>query len=60
MTKKQLRIIGGIIILFNLWFIGNYQIEGMLILLMTLGVALLFELVLIKKFATDISERSRQ
>lgn len=53
MTKKQLRIIGGVIILCNLWFIGNYQIEGVAILLMTFGVALLFELVLIKNFASD-------
>jgi len=59
-TKKQLRIIGGMIILFNLWFIGNYQIEGIAILLMTLGVALIFEFVLIKKFATDRNEPSKQ
>lgn len=60
MTKTQFRILGGMIILFNLWFIGNYQIEGIVILLMTLGVALLFEFVLIKKFATDKNEPSKQ
>lgn len=60
MTKKQLRIIGGVIILFNLWFIGNYQIEGIAILLMTLGVALLFEFVLIKNFAVDKNEPRKQ
>lgn len=53
MTKTQLRILGGVIILFNLWFIGNYQIEGVVILLMTLGVALLFEFVIVKNFASD-------
>ena len=53
MTTKQFRILGGIIILFNLWLIGNYQIEGMMVLALTLGVALLFETVLVKKYATD-------
>lgn len=53
MTKKQLRIIGGIIILFNLVFFGEKQIEGIPLLIGTVGVALLFELILIKKFAVD-------
>lgn len=53
MTKTQLRILGGIIILFNLVVFGENQIEGIVLLLGTVGVALLFELVLVKKFATD-------
>lgn len=52
MTKTQFRILGGIIILFSLWLIGNYQIEGLMVLVLTLGVALLFEMVLVKKYAT--------
>ena len=53
MTKKQLRILGAIIILVNLVLIGENQIEGIMVLVMTLGVALLFELVLVRNFATD-------
>nr|WP_181718251.1 hypothetical protein [Psychrobacter sp.]QJS05345.1 hypothetical protein [Psychrobacter sp.] len=53
MTKKAFRIIGGIIILFNLWLIGHYQLTGIMILLLTFGVALLFEFVLVKQFASD-------
>lgn len=53
MTKKQLRILGGIIILFNLVIFGENQIEGIVLLLGTIGVAILFELVLIRNFATD-------
>ena len=60
MTKLQLRILGGLIILFNLVIIGENNIEGIAILLMTLGVALIFEFVLIKKFATDKNEPSKQ
>ena len=53
MTKTALRIIGGIIILFNLWLIGNYQLTGIMVLILTVGVALLFEFVLVKQFASD-------
>lgn len=53
MTKTHLRILGGIIILFNLMIIGENNIEGIMVLVMTLGVAVLFELVLIKNFASD-------
>lgn len=57
MTKKQLRTIGGVIILLNLWLIGNYNLTGMFVLIGTVGVAMLFELVLIKKFASDIADK---
>lgn len=57
MTKKQLRIIGGVIILFNLWLIGNYNLTGIFVLIGTVGVAVLFELVLIKKFASDVADK---
>lgn len=53
MTKNTLRIIGGIIILFNLWLVGHYQLTGIMVLLLTFGVALLFEFVLVKQFASD-------
>ena len=53
MTKLQLRILGGLIILFNLVIIGENNIEGIMVGVLTIGVALLFELVLIKNFAVD-------
>ncbi len=59
MTKLQLRILGGFIILFNLVVFGENQIEGIPLLIGTLGVALLFEFVLIKKFAVDRSKPSQ-
>lgn len=53
MTKKQFRILGGIIILINLVIFGTYGIEGIALLIGTLGVALFFELVLVRNYATD-------
>lgn len=53
MTKLQLRILGGLIILFNLVIIGENNIEGVMVGVLTIGVALLFELVLVKNFAID-------
>ena len=53
MTKTQFRILGAVIILFNLVIIGENNIEGIMVGVLTIGVALLFELVLIKNFAVD-------
>lgn len=53
MTKLQFRILGGLIILFNLVIIGENNIEGIMVGVLTIGVALLFELVLIKNYAKD-------
>lgn len=53
MTKLQFRILGGLIILFNLAVFGENQIEGIPLLIGTIGVALLFEFVLIKNYAKD-------
>lgn len=59
MTKLQLRILGGLIILFNLVIIGENNIEGIMVGVLTIGVALLFELVLIKNFAVDRNKPSK-
>lgn len=53
MTKTQFRILGAVIILFNLVVFGSYGIKGFPLLVGTVGVALLFELVLVKSFAVD-------
>ncbi|WP_312170935.1 hypothetical protein [Stutzerimonas kunmingensis] len=35
----KLRLIGGGVLLFNLWLIGHYNLEGIPVLLLTFGFA---------------------
>jgi hypothetical protein len=35
----KLRLIGGVVLLFNLWLIGRYNLEGIPVLLLTFGFA---------------------
>jgi len=42
-TSTKLRCVGGAIIVFDLWLIGQYNITGMPVLLLTVGVAAVFE-----------------
>jgi hypothetical protein len=42
------RLVGGAIILFNLWLIGHYRIEGVMVLVLTFGVAVAFELLIVR------------
>ena len=58
MTKMQLRILGGIIILFNLWLIGHYQLEGLMILVLTAGVALFFEFVVVNILSCEKNKKN--
>lgn len=52
MTKRgKLRVFGGIVLLFNLWLIGHYQLEGVPVLLLTFGFAIGFELVVVRALA---------
>lgn len=60
MTKTQFRILGGIIILINMAVMGTYGIEGIVLLLGTVGVALFFELVLVRHFATDSTDNQAE
>lgn len=43
-AKAKLRWLGGGIIIFNLWLIGQYSITGFPVLLLTVGVAVAVEL----------------
>jgi len=36
-ASTKLRLFGAFVILFNLWLIGHYEIEGPLVLLLTFG-----------------------
>lgn len=38
-----IRVICGIILLVNLWLIGKYNIQGILVLILTIGLVLFFE-----------------
>lgn len=60
MTKMHFRILGGVVILINLFLIGENKIEGAMILVLTLGVAVFVELILIKNFASDRVENLQE
>ena len=47
------RIVGATIILFNLWLIGQYQIEGVMVLVLTFGVAIAFELLIVRAIGNN-------
>lgn len=49
MTKTKLRWIGAGVLLFNLWLCGNYNIKGIPLLLMTIGFAVGWEMLLVRQ-----------
>ncbi|MCP5234472.1 MAG: hypothetical protein H6945_01865 [Zoogloeaceae bacterium] len=44
----KLRLIGGGILLFNLWLIGAYNLEGIPVLLLTFGFAVGYEYLVVR------------
>lgn len=50
-TRTKLRLVGGAIFLFNLWLIGQYSIEGMPALVMTIGFAIAYEFLVVRRAA---------
>ena len=46
--STKLRLFGGAVILFNLWLIGQYNLEGVAVLLLTFGFAVGYELVVVR------------
>lgn len=49
MTKTtKLRLIGGLVLLFNLWAIGNYNLTGIPVLLATFGFAAGYEYLIVR------------
>lgn len=44
----KLRIFGGVVLLFNLWLIGHYNLSGIPVLLLTFGFAIAYELVVVR------------
>jgi len=49
MSATKLRIFGGIVLLFNLWLIGHYNLQGIPVLLLTIGFAIGYELLIVRK-----------
>jgi hypothetical protein len=47
-ARTKLRIFGGIILLFNLWAIGEYNIQGFPVLLMTVVFAVFYEFIVVR------------
>ena len=46
--STKLRLVGGVVLLFNLWLIGRYNLKGIPVLLLTLGFAAGFEYLLVR------------
>ena len=44
----KLRLIGGAVLLFNLWLIGRYNLQGIPVLLLTFGFALGYEFLVVR------------
>lgn len=49
----KLRLFGGAVLLFNLWLIGAYRLEGLPVLLLTFGFAIGFEYLIVKPIEKD-------
>ena len=54
--STKLRPFGGAVILFNLWLIGQYKLEGIAVQVLTFGFAIGYELVVVRPVAK--SEKS--
>ena len=46
--STKLRLFGGAVLLFNLWLIGRYNLEGVPVLLLTFGFAIGFEYLVVR------------
>lgn len=44
----KLRLFGGAVLLFNLWLIGQYNLSGVPVLLLTFGFAIGFEYLIVR------------
>ena len=46
--STKLRMFGGVVLLFNLWLIGRYDLAGTAVLLLTFGFAIGYELLVVR------------
>ncbi len=52
-ATTKLRLIGGGVLLFNLWLIGHYKLEGIPVLLLTFGFAAGYEYLVVRPASKD-------
>jgi len=52
----KLRLVGGVVLLFNLWLIGQYNLNGIPVLLLTLGFAVGYEFLVVRPASKDEQE----
>lgn len=50
-TTTKLRIFGAAVLLFNLWLIGQYNLKGLPVLLLTVVFAVAYELLVVRTMA---------
>ena len=46
--RQKARIVGALIMFFNLWLIGEYNISGLPVLLMTVGFVVAYEVIVVR------------
>lgn len=46
--STKLRLFGGVVLLFNIWLIGQYKLEGIVVLLLTFGFAIGYEFLVVR------------
>jgi hypothetical protein len=54
--STKLRLFGGAVLLFNLWVIGRYNLQGVPVLLLTFGFAIGFEFLAVRPLAKEKKE----
>lgn len=51
--STKLRLFGGAVILFNLWLIGQHNLEGLAVVLLTFGFASSYEIIVVRPMVTS-------
>lgn len=51
--STKLRLFGGAVLLFNLWLIGQYNLQGFPVLLLTIGFAAGYEFLVVRPLTKD-------
>ena len=57
-TPTKLRLIGAVILLFNLWLIGEYRLSAVPTLLLTFGFAVLYEWLVVRPSIRSVAPHS--
>lgn len=52
-TSTKLRFFGGVVLLFNIWLIGRYNLHGFPVIILTIGFAIGFEFFVVRSISTE-------